>query len=293
MFSRPRRLAAPAVGLAALLTLTACSAGSLGSSSDDSGSGAGTPPATASASGTPIADAPTAAPTAGQKVSGATLGAQIAAKAATDRSETFAIITQGAQTLAANGQSKGTGNATALTLSATIAGAQALQIIRAGGVIYLKSPTPVAGKPWVKITNSSKDLFRPLYDQVFKGLEVAGDVNETAGVIKTLGSFTSAGVEVVDGVRTTKYVAQPPATKGIKLVPQAFSALTTEELKGAKTTIAIWVEPDGRLHRLTTVFSGLGTAKSTSLVTYSGWGAPVSVAAPPAGQVTTLTRPAT
>ncbi len=292
MSATTRRLALPAIGLATLLALSACGPGSSGST-DTSGDAGTATSATSSSTSTPIADAPTAAPKTGQQVAGSALAAQIAARASADTSQTFAILTQGAQSLAANGQTKGTGSGTALTLSATIAGAQALQIIRSRGVIYLKSPSPVGGKPWVKITNSSRDLFRPLYQQVFKGLETAGDVSETAAVIKTLGSFRSAGTEVVDGVPTTKYVAQPPASKGIKLLPQAFSALTTEELKGAKTTIAIWVEANGRLHRTTAVFSGFGSTRTTSLVTYSGWGGTVSVAAPPASQVTTLMRPAT
>jgi hypothetical protein len=289
----PRRGAAvPVIGLTVLLAVSACSSGSGGSAANTDPNPNGTV-ASNTSSAQPIAEAPTAAPKTGRTIAGSRLGAQVAAKAAADDSETFAIITQGAQTLSANGQAKGTGEATALTLTANIASAQALSIIRAGGVIYLKSPSPVAGKPWVKITNSSRDLFRPLYDQVFKGLETAGALSETAAVLKTLGTFRSAGTEVVDGVQTTKWVADPPAAKGIKLLPQAFSALTAQELKGARTTIALWVEPDGRLHRTTTTFSGLGTVRSTSLVTYSGWGSPVSVSAPPAGQVTTLTRPAT
>jgi hypothetical protein len=290
----PRRFAAPALALGvAVLVLTACS----GSDpyKDYQGSGAtsaAVPSASAVASGKPATGAPTAAPRSGKKVPAAQLAAQIEQAARAKGSVAFSILSSGAQQLSAQGESKGTGAATELQLKATIGGAQSLEIVKKSGLVYLKPPSPMGGKPWIKISNSPDDMFRPLYAQVFQGLETAGDLSATATAIKGMGSFRAAGTEVVDGATTTKYIASPPAKAGVKLLPQVFQTLTAQTLGNARTTVALWIGPDGLLHRTTDVFTIDKRNVATSLVTYSQWGKTVSVTAPPTAQVTQAVAPA-
>jgi hypothetical protein len=293
----PRRAAAPVAALAlAAVALTACSSkddpyknyqGSTATSASlPSGS------ATATGAAAQASGAPTAAPRTGKKVPAAQLAAQIEQAARAKGSVAFTIVSSGAQQLDGKGEAKGSGTGTELQLTATVAGSQGLEIVKKAGSVYLKPPSPMGGKPWIKITNSPDDMFRPLYAQVFQGLETAGDLSATAAAIKGMGTFRAAGSEVVDGVPTTKYVASPPAKKGVKLLPQVFQTLTAQTLGNAKTTVALWIGADGLLHRTTDVFTIDKRNVATSLVTYSQWGKPVTVSAPPTAQVTQAVRPA-
>ena len=106
-----------------------------------------------------------------------------------------------------------------------------------------------------------------------------------------MGTFTEAAKEPVDGVQTTKYVAQPPPAKAVKMLSGPYQSLNTQSLKGAKTTVALWVDGDGLLRRTTVVFTLRNVPPAQTLVSYKKWGEPVTVQAPPAGQVLTGPTP--
>jgi len=106
-----------------------------------------------------------------------------------------------------------------------------------------------------------------------------------------MGAFTEAAKEPVDGVGTTKYIAQPPPAQAIKMLSGPYQSLNTAALGQARTTVALWVDDGGLLRRTTVVFTVGNVPPAQTLVSYKNWGQPVTVQAPPAGQVLTGPTP--
>jgi hypothetical protein len=287
----PRRaLLVPA--LVAALALTACSGGD-GSDTQSSIDGDRfTPPAT-SASAAPVAvpsDLPSAVPTGGAKVAAAGLATRMTAAAKRQQTVAFEVLTTGAQEITGSGVAKGSGTSSQLRIEARISGSN-LGIVKRGATVWFRPPAPIGGKPWLKIGENSQDALSRVYSQAFSGLDNAADVPRIATFVARMGRFTEAGKEPVDGVTTTKYVGQPPAATALPLMPGPYQSLaTSSSMKGAKTVVSLWIDGDGLVRRTAVVFTLRGVPPVNSLVEYKKWGQPVTVQAPPAGQV--LTPPA-
>ena len=249
------------------------------------------------AGATPGASAGAAAPGAtpgkanGAKVPGASLAQQIEAAAAKAKSADFDVQVTGVQPMTASGSTAGSGSNLQLKMDAVISETSKVEIIKTGGVVYLKPPSSASsGKTWLKITSAKNDPYRTFYDTLFSNLERSGDVGAAADVIGQISSFRAESNETVDGVQTTKYVATPPAKTGVQLMPATFRQVNDQILAGAKSEVSVWVDGDGLLRRTAITVSlpqSQDTASSTSkqLVSYQNWGKGVKVSAPPASQV--------
>jgi hypothetical protein len=291
----PRLIAATAATTVILL-LTACGGDEADpySAVDTSKSGA-TPSASAGGASDSAVDdsAATEVPANGAKMPGTTLAKQMAAAARDKGSVQFDMVSTGSDNLNGEGAVKGTGAKSELQIRAEIRGSK-VEIVKTGSTVYLKSPTPIAGKQWLKVSPSAKDPLSAIYTTIFGGFEGASDVVKMTEYVAKMGTFRSGGEEDVEGVKTTKYVAAPPATVGTKLLPSSYQALGAEALQTAKTTVSLWVDKDGLLHRSTVVFEMKDVPSVKTLTTYHDWGKPVKVTAPPASQVATsanLTQP--
>ncbi len=153
-----------------------------------------------------------------------------------------------------------------------------------GPVTYTKVPPGAnapKGKPWVKVDNSSS------------GTADLSDPTGSLAVLKAgLGPVQKLGAAQVAGVPTTRYSTSLDVTKAARTVP------ALKQLQGLGVTrvpLQIWIDKQGRLRQLTesidaTRFpvSRTGTAPAAIAVTitYSDFGVPVHVTAPPASQVT-------
>ena len=231
-------------------------------------------------------DAPTAVPTSGAKVQGAVLAQRISTAAAAKQTVAFDVLATGAEAVSGTGVAKGSGASSELRIDVKISGSD-LGIVKTGSTVFFKTPTPIGGKAWLRISTNPQDPLSRIYSQAFLGLDNLADVPRIASFVKGMGAFTEAAKEPVDGVQTTKYVAQPPPEKAIKMLSGPYQSLNTATLKGAKTTVALWVDDQGLLRRTTVVFTLRNVPPAQTLVSYKNWGQPVTVQAPPAGQVLT------
>ena len=231
-------------------------------------------------------DVPTALPTSGAKVPGAALARRIADGARDKRTVAFDVLATGAETVAGSGVARGSGPASQLKIDVKV-GTQDLGIVKTGGAVYFKTPTPLNGKPWLRVSSDPKDPLSRIYSQAFLGLDTVADVPRVATLVGGMGAFTEAATEQVDGAQTTKYVAQPGPAKAVSLLSGPYQSLTAQSLKGAKATVSLWVDGDGLLRRTAVVLTMRNAPPARTLVSYKEWGQPVTVTAPPAGQVLT------
>lgn len=153
-----------------------------------------------------------------------------------------------------------------------------------GGATYTKLP-PGAGapksKPWVKVVSSAG------------GTGNLSDPTGSLAVLKAgLGPVRELGTAQVAGVPTTRYATSLDVTKAAGTVP------ALKQLQGLGVTrvpVQVWIDKQGRLRQLSESIdapkfpvSQTATAPATIAVTitYSDFGVPVHITAPPASQVT-------
>jgi hypothetical protein len=150
------------------------------------------------------------------------------------------------------------------------------------------------GKSWLRLGAGGRDplskALGPILQQVSKGLDLRSQIAAAQGT-----KVTSAERTTVGGVSATKYT--------VVSTPQAFLAqldkfATTPELrkqlhaqyKGARSEAVMWVGDDDLPLRIDSRVVGGKAPASTTSVTYSDWGKPVTISAPPRGDVVDLSR---
>jgi len=281
-----RSTLALAAASALLLGVTACS----GDDDDPFAKVDTSRPTTTVAASASVADLPTDVPTAlpdsGAKVQGAALAQRIGDAARDKRTVAFDVLATGAERVVGAGVARGSGASSELQIDVKV-GAQDLGIVKTGGAVYFRTPSPLNGKPWLRISSDPKDPLARMYSQAFLNLDNVADVPRVASFVGNMGAFTEAAKEQVDGAQTTKYVAQPPPAKAVQLLSGPYQALTPQSLKGATATVSLWVGGDGLLRRTAVVFTMRNAPPARTLVSYKKWGQPVTVTAPPAEQVLT------
>ena len=302
----PRRCRVPATGLllaaGATVLLGACSSGgdgaapAAGATSAPAGTSSPAPAGTEGATGvaaSPTAPAPsltsptpagptasTSTPTAGSGGSAADVPKRSGAalkSAGSARTTISYSISAGGQTQ----QASGTGVQDFRTDDAQLVlktMGQSLETRVVGGTTYTKLPAGAArgGKTWLKAgsAGSTSGLSDPT-----QAFQVLGD---------SLGSVKDLGSARVGGVATTHYstvVDLSKATSGSSALAPA------KELGVTKIPLQIWVDQQGRPRQISESFSGksaeAGTVALKLTLTYTDFGVPVKVTAPPASQVTT------
>lgn len=282
MTRKPVRALATTVALALSLALGACGSGG----SDGSGA-AGGGSASSAAGGS----------------DGSSAGEQAAPEAQVGDVVAFAdVATRSAAAAVAKKTVHITGTSPVGTLTGDIDyAAKAIAYSAAGGpqgeaktvfvdnVLYVGVPALKAaagGKDWIKIdpggTSPMAQAMKPLLEQVFtmldnpmKGLQGLTDLKATVTAVDETGTTYELRLtaEQVKQMAETLLSGTPLGSAG---VPGATYQ---------PTTMAHTLDADG-LPVKVVVSSGEGTPPMT--LTYSGWGAPVAITAPPAEQVGTL-----
>lgn len=181
------------------------------------------------------------------------------------------------------------------------------------GVIYEKLPGELVsrlsgGKPWISI-----DVAR-LSQQGNGSLQQLmtdspTDPTQMLGFLQGVGSVSKLGQDTVDGVPTTHYDVQIDLDKASQAQgPSAHQATQTLENEiGSHTLPAqVWIDNQGRMRKVTmqetlqgapaTTTDDHGDDQASGHVSFSftavlsDFGVPVTVTAPPAGQVADLTQ---
>lgn len=296
-----RRSPTVLAGVALAVSLTACGSDSVaGASTSPPRSVAATTPAGTSTAATgpaPSANAitsATATPTAGSDAAQVARAASAAVAAARTARFTFTSAA-GGQKVSGKGAFRLDGQrfdtAVTVTVPGQEAGTSTVQAVLVDGIIYFRLPPEdaPAGKPWLKISPTDDTPLAqgiaPLLDQ----LTESADPTKTLDLLAAADSFQAAGQEKVDGVSTTKYVATIDVAKAAAAASGPAKAGYQALSDKGVTTIdyTLWID-GADLPRKFATSGGTGAAGFTAAGTYSAWGEPVDVAAPPAAQVATL-----
>jgi hypothetical protein len=165
-------------------------------------------------------------------------------------------------------------------------------MIFVGGAAYMNVGEKYQGKSWLRISPEGTDplskALAPLLTQLRTGLDVGSQVANAKG-------------STITGSTRTQLEGQPVTKYAVVQSEQAFLAqldkfATTPELreqlrkqfKGARGETQIWLGDDDLPLRYETRVLGGAAPETTTTVTYSDWGKPVTISAPPARDVVDL-----
>lgn len=155
-----------------------------------------------------------------------------------------------------------------------------LEVVQVGGLIYLKG-IPGTSKPWIKVDPKGTDPFS-------KAMASVGDISKSSDprtLVETMEGVKGkhVGTEQVAGDSTEHYLFQIPVSSYAKVLgPEALKAMQGM-VKGPIAT-NYWVGEDNLPRKMATTMV-VGGKKQLTELTYSDWGKPVNIVAPPAAQV--------
>ncbi|GAB3989366.1 LppX_LprAFG lipoprotein [Nocardioides marmoraquaticus] len=153
-----------------------------------------------------------------------------------------------------------------------------VSVIATDGLFYLKIPQLTPDGKWLEVDPEADSGLGALIGQL-------GGSADPAASIEVLGEATKVtptGEEEIAGVATTGYRVTLPReaiAESIGADPR-ITQLLPEELD-----YDVWVDADDLVRRVASTVEVQGTS-STTTVTYTDYGQPVDIEAPPAGQVT-------
>ena len=205
------------------------------------------------------------------------------------RAESTATITFTSD--AASGQSTGSGAVRYLDKGAEMrfdmtAAGQRLAMIVLSDALYVHSPEKVRGKNWLKISRAGTDPLSRSFSQLFDSVTANTDVSTTVAALKNA-KFTDGGTAHVGGKAMHRYVADLDEKALVAELPASLRSSLGPQFKGAHGSTTLYLDDADLPLRIESSIE-LSSGPSTSAVSYAGWGEPVSIAAPPASQVTDL-----
>jgi hypothetical protein len=277
-----RTLCVAGVG-AGLIVLAGCGATNISGSAAPQGAGA-----TPAGSGARIASV-------------ADLGALVQHNASAKSSvhEDMTMTIPGAGDIAATADMKFAGARSAVDMTMTLPSVGAMRVIVDGSNVYLKLPSALSGalgssgKPWIREDLTGTDAIAKSLGST-ANLADQSDPSQLLDKIKSAGTITKVTQEQVDGVATTHYAINVDVRK---MAASMASGDTEKQALGQLTATTIpfdiWVNSDNLPVRIVTqlAFSDPTTdtpAEIALTANYTRWGQPVTITAPPAGQVGSL-----
>jgi LppX/LprAFG-like lipoprotein len=160
-------------------------------------------------------------------------------------------------------------------MTGDLTGAGAVDMVLLDNVIYMKSKIFGSGDKWIKLDlDDPNSPLGALGDQ----LNPASSLENLVDGIK---SATYVGNEDVDGEALDHYTAVIDTTSLLKGMPAAAAGSA-----GLPPTLnyEVWFDGDGFIRKFSVDMGTTGTSEGT----FSDWGTPVDIAAPPASQVTSM-----
>jgi len=158
-----------------------------------------------------------------------------------------------------------------LQLSSSTLGSGTIAMLMVDDAMYLRSPA--FGEKYVKVSTTDKNS--PISQMGLSSLDPSAMFDRFGDAI-TGGTYV--GKESVDGTQTDHYRLTVDAKAVASALPSeaagAASAIPATE------TMDVWFDGDGRYKKMTMAVGGENVTE-----TFSNWGEPVDISAPPAGQV--------
>lgn len=283
--------------LAAGLGLTACTGG--GSSGPTSGTGS----SPGAASGTDTAASPGASGAStgasagasgtqsggGAAGTGAQLMTRMASAIKAKQTASFTLQTTGAAKVKASGVMRYSGSTPQMRMTMTSA-SQTLKMIMLPDALYVSGVLPKTNaKSWVKITPNGTDPMSRSLGQVFSSLSADSDITRAAGAYGQV-PVTKVGTKTVSGVQTTEYQFTVSGEQLLAALPAQQRSLVAGQLKGVTQKVQLYLDADSLPLRQVVTRMQAGKASGTVTMSYSHWGEPVSITAPPASTVVSASK---
>jgi hypothetical protein len=159
-----------------------------------------------------------------------------------------------------------------------------VQIVTVGGKSYAKLPPSqrAGGPPWAVVSAESTN---PAITRLAGGVDIANaaaSLESISGYVSSAASVSREGEEQLRGAPATRYrlVVDPARLKGNAQLQQML------QLLGSRIPVDLWVDAHGRPVRLAVDMSVSGQHIAIG-IEISKFNAPVTITAPPAGQVGT------
>lgn len=156
---------------------------------------------------------------------------------------------------------------------------------------YIKMPPSnqvQPGKPWLKITANGTDPLSKALAPVIKSAQQNTDFTSAIDQINTAGVLTKSAPDKLDGADVTHYWITIDMVKlaQAQTDPTLKDAMQKAVDGGAKTTNEqLWVSKDNLPVKAITEVPTVNGATAAFTVTYSDWGKPVTITAPPASEI--------
>jgi hypothetical protein len=284
----PRHRLLTALAGVALLGLAACGGGSSPGSAD-AGGNAAKASATGSAGG--AASSATKPSSSSAKTPRATdLNVRVASAA--KAKGTARIAMSGTTGQRASGAVRFTSSGVDFAMTVGTPGGKAMKMVVVAGTAYMNVGDKYQGKNWIRIAAGGSDpmsrVFGPIFAQLSTGLDLDTQLAGGKGA-----KITHATRATLGGVPVTKYTLVSSETGLLaqldKFVtdPETRAALRAQ-LKSVRGESVLWISDENLPLRVDSRVVGGKVPGTATTVTYSDWGKPVSIAAPPADDTANL-----
>jgi hypothetical protein len=166
------------------------------------------------------------------------------------------------------------------------------QVLLVNNVFYMQIPSlsQVTGKPWIKVDPSdSSNPANQFFGSIVSSIKQNADPTQMLKNLEAGGTLNGTDTEQLNGESTTHYKITVNIAKMIanQTDPTMKQLLTMAEQAGLHDyPVEVWLDSHGLPVQTTINMPGIGaSAGGLSTITYSNWGAPVSITPPPDDQV--------
>ena len=173
------------------------------------------------------------------------------------------------------------GSTLAMSLTMTNQGKR-IRFLLLGPTAYLDAGQKVGGRTWVRLDEKAGGAGASLLANLRQQTNLA----PAAAALRGVRVSGRAGL-AVGGVPTVTYTVKMSSKQLVAALPADLRSVLAPELAGATSVSTYAVDGDWLPRRVVVVTTTKGKPATTT-VTYSKWGAPVTIAAPPASDVATL-----
>jgi hypothetical protein len=161
-----------------------------------------------------------------------------------------------------------------------------------GGAAYMNIGEKYQGRSWLRIRPGGSDplskALGPVLSQLSTSLDLKTQLTGTKDSKVTGATRTQlAGVPATRYTLVTSEKALLAQLEKIATSPEMRNALRTQ-FKGAHAESVLWIGDDALPLRVDSRVVGGATPGATTTVTYTDWGKPVRISAPPRSQVVDL-----
>jgi hypothetical protein len=177
-------------------------------------------------------------------------------------------------------------------MTAGLPGGKTMKMGIVGGTAYMNVGEKYQGKNWIRIVPGGSDPLSKALGPILTQLGTGMDLNAQLAAVKDA-KITAATRTDLGGVPVTKYTL---VSSEKALLAQLDKFASTPELRnalrsqftGAHAESVMWISGENLPLRVDSRVVGGKAPGTTTTVTYSDWGSPVSISVPPAGDTVNL-----